>query len=136
MGTNLKRIIVALITIAVLALISGPAGATEAQVIATDSTGSVVLQVKVSYRDLNLSHQEGVAALYKRIKHASKQVCGHRPDIMDLHRSAQYNACRNDAVERAVADVGHPGLAALHQRTTNGTSFSVFAVTSVDKKKK
>lgn len=136
MGTNLNRMIVTLITIAALALISGPASATEPQVIATDSTGSVVLQVKVSYKDLNLSHQEGVVTFYKRIKHAAKQVCGHRPDIMDLNRSALYNACLNDTVARAVDDVGHPGLAALHQRTTNGTGSPALAVTSIDKKKK
>ncbi|MBN1908001.1 MAG: UrcA family protein [Deltaproteobacteria bacterium] len=133
MGTKLNRIIVTLITIAVLTLISGPAGATEAQVIATDSTGSVVLKVKVSYRDLNLSHQEGVVTFYKRINHAAKQVCGHRPDIMDLHRSALYNACRNDTVDRAVNDVGHPGLAALHQKITNGTGSPVLAGTSMEK---
>jgi len=37
-----------------------------------------VESVKVSFADLNLEKQEGAKALYRRLQHASKQVCGVR----------------------------------------------------------
>jgi UrcA family protein len=136
MVKNYNWTIATLVTIIWLAVISGPVGATEPQAKATGCAGSDIAQVKVCYRDLNLSHQEGVTALYRRINNAAKQVCGRRPVIMDVKGSALYDECRRDVVARAVNDVGHPGLAALHQRTTNGTGSPVLAVTSIDKNKK
>jgi UrcA family protein len=71
--------------------------------------------VTVSYADLDLSKQAGVAALYRRIEAAANRVCGSKPahDVKQIY--AQVN-CVHNAVANAVADVDVRQLAALHEQ--------------------
>jgi UrcA family protein len=135
MYTMRNRCIATLIILVALVGISGPAGATDPQIKATDIFGSEVRQIEVRYSDLNLSHRAGVMALYMRINSAATRVCGQRPDIMDLKQSVLWNECRNDALTRAVNDINHPGLAALHNGRTDKPVYPLNAGVSVATKR-
>lgn len=67
----------------------------------------------VSYADLNLASQGGVATLYKRLGRAADRVCGE-DDARNLRAHAAFRECRAASLERAVQQVGHPGVLALH----------------------
>ena len=69
--------------------------------------------VRVSYHDLNLSTDEGTAALYGRIVSAAYKVC-QVSDIRDLHQAAAAAQCREQAIARAVRDIDNPRLAAVY----------------------
>lgn len=81
---------------------------------------AVVPALKVHYSDLNLSTEQGSLALYGRIVAAAHKVCTV-VDIRDLRAAAALGACRDQAVARAVRDVGSPMLAAVHaERVRHG----------------
>jgi UrcA family protein len=68
-----------------------------------------VPQVVVHFADLNLSHEEGISVLYRRIQSAAVQVCGSvEPRNLTLAASAK--ACRDQAISRAVTAVNNPML--------------------------
>ena len=69
--------------------------------------------VKVSYQDLNLSTEQGSQALYARIASAARAVCAAE-DIRDLRARPAIEACREQAIARAVHSVDSPRLAALY----------------------
>lgn len=69
--------------------------------------------VRVSYQDLNLATEQGTLALYERIVSAASKVC-RASDIRVLSEVAAANACREQAIERAVRDVGSERLAAVY----------------------
>jgi UrcA family protein len=70
-------------------------------------------QVVVKYSHQSLATDEGVKALYRRITFAATQVC---PDISirDLGLQSRIAQCRDQAVTRAVRQIGNSRLAALH----------------------
>jgi UrcA family protein len=72
----------------------------------------------VSYGDLNLSTDDGARTLYRRIAAAARQVCPLE-DPRDLVGTAHSNACRTQAVARAVRDINSPRVAALHAEHSN-----------------
>jgi UrcA family protein len=63
----------------------------------------------VSYGDLDLRSNAGVATLYSRIRSAAREVCEPLDDVMIKLLRAKYD-CRTDAVARAVAKVDSPAL--------------------------
>ena len=69
--------------------------------------------VRVSYHDLNLATEQGVAALYARIVSAAHEVCTAR-DSRSLSELAAARACEAQAIAHAVRDVNSPRLAATH----------------------
>lgn len=69
--------------------------------------------MRVSYQDLNLSTEKGSQALYARIASAARAVCAAE-DIRDLKARPAINACREEAIARAVHNVDSPRLAALY----------------------
>lgn len=71
-------------------------------------------RIAVRYGDLNLTHEEGARTLLTRLDHASTHVCGGRPAIADLRAWASYEACRKEAMDRAVALVHAPLVARLY----------------------
>ena len=76
--------------------------------------------VVVRYGDLDLSTQEGVQTLYKRISSAARQVCPSADPRM-LASLDYSHACRAAAVARAVSQVHSSQLAALHaERVKHG----------------
>lgn len=84
-----------------------------------DSLDVERLSVTVSYGDLNISSEEGVAVLYRRLQAASKSVCGIRlawkQKCMRCIRLAR--DCYEDSLSRSVDAVGSELLLSLHQGT-------------------
>jgi UrcA family protein len=74
---------------------------------------SDVPSVVVKYSQETLASKVGVNDLYRRITFAARQVC---PDAWtrDLAAQVQVEACRNQAVARAIQQIDNPSLAALH----------------------
>jgi UrcA family protein len=69
--------------------------------------------VRVSYNDLNLATEQGTLALYGRIVSAASKVC-RVSDIRILTEVTAAKVCREQAIERAVRDVGNERLAAVY----------------------
>jgi UrcA family protein len=72
--------------------------------------------VRVSWSDLDLNRDAGVAKLYARLRHAAKSACGEA-DMRNLAASARADACVVHALADAVASVHNAKLSALHQRS-------------------
>jgi UrcA family protein len=86
--------------------------------IATIGSGAVLADdavpaVRVSYAGLDLTSERGVQILYQRIATAAERVCPSA-DSRNLRAFVDGRACRKQAIERAIAQVGNPKLAALH----------------------
>lgn len=75
----------------------------------------------VSFSDLDLSRDVGVATLYSRIKSAAREVCDPL-DVWTLRLLRQKFDCREDAIGRAVADVNSPALTAYFLTKSKTTS--------------
>jgi UrcA family protein len=78
---------------------------------------------KVTYGDLDLNRDAGVAALFSRIKIAAREVC-EPVDIVFLNLVRQRYNCTQDAIARAVADVNAPLLTSYFLEKTNATNDS------------
>jgi UrcA family protein len=70
--------------------------------------------VVVKYSQETLASKVGVNDLYRRITFAARQVCPDAASIRDLAAQRQVEACRNQAVARAIQQIDNPSLAALH----------------------
>ena len=71
----------------------------------------------VKFADLDLSHSQGVAVLYTRIRSAAREVCLPQYNwVMEMRVIS--DQCRDEAVARAVADVNAPALTAYYQGRT------------------
>ena len=73
----------------------------------------------VRFADLDLSHSQGVAVLYQRLKGAAETVCGPRDD-RDLKRYMKLKACVQIAMATAVAKVDQPALTAYYEAQSGG----------------
>jgi UrcA family protein len=84
-----------------------------------DSLGIERRSKNVSYGDLNLNNEEGVAVLYRRLQVASAEVCSVRRAWKRKCTSCMRDAkeCYEDALSKAVDAVGSDLLLALHQGT-------------------
>jgi UrcA family protein len=67
----------------------------------------------LSYAELNLDNRAGAEALLQRIEQSAEDVCGERAGPMPLAQRAAIRRCVQEKSERAVARVGHSGVAAL-----------------------
>lgn len=74
--------------------------------------------VVVTYSDLNLDSAAGNQKLYARLTSAAERACGRAPAMRDLELKAQYRACVESTLNRAVDKVGTRDLRALHRSTT------------------
>lgn len=74
----------------------------------------VTASVAVSFADLDITGAAGAQTLYARIRAAASEVCGPEPGVLDLRESADYNACYQQAVAKAVNRVGSDQLHAVH----------------------
>jgi UrcA family protein len=69
--------------------------------------------VAIQYADLDLSNEQGVLTLYRRISAAAQVVC--QPLIVsDLVGLARSRGCQNEAIARAVRQVPSARLAAIY----------------------
>jgi UrcA family protein len=79
---------------------------------ATDSNDFPSVVVK--FADLNLSNPAGVAALYRRIDAAARDVCKSYDVSSGRFTAARTDPCVRKAIEDAVTKVGHPALFAIY----------------------
>jgi UrcA family protein len=86
----------------------------EQQTVAMALPGELLIEVRsVHYRDLDLHAEAGVAELHRRLRSAATEVCG--PYTNPASR-AVVQACRNRALEGALAQVRAPALRAYNLR--------------------
>jgi UrcA family protein len=78
------------------------------------------LQVTVKYGDLNVSHPQGAAVLYGRIRAAAAVVCAPL-DRSGLSAKLHRDACVNNAIVNAVTAVNEPALVAVYGTKTGKT---------------
>jgi UrcA family protein len=69
----------------------------------------------VSYADLDLTHPAGAQELYHRIRYAARDVCE-----TSNYRLGPDRRCIEQAIARAVAEVGAPLLTTRHLAATDG----------------
>jgi len=84
-----------------------------------------VKQVAVHYDDLNISTKSGAQTLIARIEAASKTACGGVPDIRDLKMHAFFSNCMKSAMDRAVASIPSPMVAAVYNGTAGEEAVQV-----------
>jgi UrcA family protein len=97
----------------VAALAAGIVAASAAGVSAAATSAVDAPSVVVHYADLDLATPQGAQALYRRIAAAAWRVCPNT-DQRDLAAVAQNRNCREEAIARAVHDVGTPLLASAY----------------------
>ena len=79
-------------------------------------------QTVVATDGLDLAHPDGVRALYTRIHAAAREVCAPAAG-RGAGQQVAWNACRREALDRAVATLGNDAVARLHaSRNSRGTS--------------
>lgn len=82
--------------------------------------------VPVSYRDLNLSTEDGARQLLVRINTAAALACGSSPTFYSSYSVApglaykQFDTCRSNAVNAAVSSISAP---LVHQLLASNGSF-------------
>ncbi len=109
-----SRAKLALLLLGGFAAITGFAAANAAP--AQDGPPSVV----VRYDQKTLGTDAGTDELYRRIVAAAKRVCPDESN-RDLSAVSRVAACRQQAVARAIQQIGNPHLAAAHAgRSKNG----------------
>ena len=73
-------------------------------------------KASVSYADLNLESEEGVRVLYRRLQHASREVCS--PKSLKITRSPfinyQVRGCYRHTLSDAINKVNNEGLTRIH----------------------
>jgi UrcA family protein len=74
----------------------------------------------VKFADLDLTHSQGAAVLYARIKSAARAVCLPADNWMMKLRSIA-DQCRDQAIARAVTDVNAPALTTYHMEHSKPT---------------
>lgn len=80
-----------------------------------------VVSVEVRYGELDLAKTAGAEVFYRRLKHATRTVCGSlNPRSASSVRV--WNDCYQETLETAVAAANRPILTALHQRQMVGMS--------------
>ena len=72
---------------------------------------------KVNYSDLNIDKKEGAEALYRRLKQASKRVCGLDSIRVTggVREISQSRACYRKTLDEAVAEVENEELNSIHE---------------------
>ncbi len=77
--------------------------------------GPDVVTVRVSVADLNLAGKPGASIALQRIRAAAGAICGDRPMVEELDRSALYDACLRSTVGQAVASLDNSLVTALYE---------------------
>jgi UrcA family protein len=77
--------------------------------------------------DLDLAKPEDVETLYARVRDAANDLCESeaRSFYLSTRTRAPYGwleRCTKEAVDRTVAEIASPRLAALHTRASHGTA--------------
>lgn len=96
-----------------LGMVLGMALAVVGNPVALADTVADPPAVTVRYGDLDLAREDGIHALYSRIRAAARRVCevGVSRDVV---LQAQSRRCAEQALGDAVAMLGNPQVSALH----------------------
>jgi len=70
-------------------------------------------KASVSYADLNLESEEGVRVLYRRLQHATKEVCSPKITLSPF-ANYQASSCYRHTLSDAVDKVNNEGLTRIH----------------------
>jgi UrcA family protein len=92
---------------------------------AADRPDSVPV-VKIHYTQSELSNTSGAAAVYARLRNASRMVCGDSGRSLDEQRT--YRACYRATIEAAVADVHSPLLETVYRAQEPAQPFTAMLV--------
>jgi UrcA family protein len=109
--TKRRRLLQAL----VLALAGNPFEGARASVAVKDRDFYDVVQVVVSFRDLDVDRPEDAAKLYSRIRHAARDACAY-VGTRDPYFATWSRRCANQAIDQAVEAVDRPLVTAAHLR--------------------
>ena len=101
-----------------IAVLATAGTASMAQAGDTAKPGARYDDVVVQYADLDLNSAAGNKVLYARLSAAAERACGNEPSARDLKRHAQYRACFDTTLNRAVDKIGTRELQALHTSKT------------------
>lgn len=108
-NTQQARMLATLIAFVATAGIASTAQAADAA-----KSGPRYDSVVVKYSDLDLDSSAGNKVLFARLSAAAASACGNAPNARDLQRQAQFRACYEDALNKAVDKIGSRELQALH----------------------
>lgn len=105
---------------ALAVLLTAPAAAqpsvSEVTVRAHPHPNVEVRSKAVSYRDLDMKTIEGAETLLGRIRRAAEVVCSPAPAMKSIREFQDYERCRAEAIQGAVAQTKSPELSALYSR--------------------
>lgn len=82
----------------------------------TQSANIEDTSVRVSYADLDLSNDQGIATLYKRLQSASQSACGPLTysEAGSLKELIQNKSCYQSALTKAVERLNNDSLNKVH----------------------
>jgi UrcA family protein len=87
---------------------------------------SEVNRILVRYSDLNLESGAGAATLLSRLSKAANKVCDlPAPGPLSVTLRHKEFACREEALQNAVASVGHSAVTALYQTRRGGVQMKL-----------
>ena len=78
-------------------------------------------QMAISFGDLNVHSEVGARVLLNRLRTAARIVCGPAPLFLDLSDRDFYDACRKNALDKAVAAVGAPEVGEIYRGSAVAT---------------
>jgi UrcA family protein len=96
------------IKIAALAALACIAGSQRAH-----AQSAEPLTETVSFKDLDLTSEQGARILYVRLQRAAREVCAPF-ESLELTRRRAWQSCIDNALGTAVTQVNNPLVAALH----------------------
>jgi UrcA family protein len=73
----------------------------------------------VHFAELNLDSAAGTEALYQRIRRGAEVVC-RSLEGRGISQQASHGRCEEEAIGRAVTQVGHPRLTAYYSKLNHG----------------
>jgi UrcA family protein len=73
-----------------------------------------VTKLRVQFADLNLNTPHGAHELYARLSGAADIACGDQAELADISEMRAIAACRQKAIEDAVARINRPRLTAVY----------------------
>ena len=85
--------------------------------------GAAAVSVPVHYSAAALKTDSGARAVYAQLGRAARQACG-QPGSRALQDVRAIQECRQQALDRAVREIGAPMLAAVHAKETPAPRFA------------
>jgi UrcA family protein len=111
----LKKTLVFAAACCVAASLAGSAFA-QSEAAAARSIYHESVAVPVTYRDLDLSSQDGASTMLDRLGHAAMDACGASDfSVKDYRWAVAHSACVRNSLDQAVADLDAPTVTRLYQ---------------------